>query len=279
MKNDLLNFQEISDYRGSLISFEELKNIPFEVKRVYYIYNVKKDMSRGLHAHKNLQQVLVCVKGSCVVKLDDGMSQQIYDLNKPFQGLLVDKMIWHEMYDFSEDCLLMAIANNYYDEDDYIRDYDEFLRQTVSISFETYNISYLNFSKKWLRDPEIKRLTMTPDFDDETQLKWFHSLQSKENYYIKGIKYKNKPIGAMGLKNINNNCGEYWGYIGEKKYWGIGLGKYLIEYSIRYAKSLGLEYLYLKVDETNKRAIRLYEKNNFKVQFLDNNIIYMIKNI
>jgi len=129
MKIKFINFEIKGDERGSLIAIEELKNIPFEIKRVYYIFNTKPNVRRGFHAHKNLKQVAICVKGSCKFLLDDG-KERIDEivLNKPNKGLLIEEMIWREMYDFSEDCVLLILANEYYDESDYIRDYDEFLR-------------------------------------------------------------------------------------------------------------------------------------------------------
>lgn len=126
--NKLMDFKEISDNRGSLVSLEEYRNIPFEIKRVYYIYNTSTDVSRGFHAHKELQQVLICVNGSCDVILDDGIEKQTYHLNKPSQGVFVDKMIWREMHNFSEDCVLVVWASRYYEDEDYIRDYKEFLK-------------------------------------------------------------------------------------------------------------------------------------------------------
>ena len=127
MNANIINFQTMGDTRGALVSLEQFKNIPFEIKRVYYIFDTKQGVARGFHAHKNLQQVLICVKGSCKVKLDDGQVKEEYDLNQPNQGLLVGEMIWREMHDFSEDCVLMVLASEYYDEEDYIRDYTKFL--------------------------------------------------------------------------------------------------------------------------------------------------------
>lgn len=121
-----MKFQIIGDERGSLISLEAMKNIPFNIKRVYYIYGVDSKLPRGFHAHKELQQVLVCVSGSCTVILDDGHVKSAHILNKPDQGILVDKMVWHEMQDFSEDCILMVLASDYYYEEDYIRNYKNF---------------------------------------------------------------------------------------------------------------------------------------------------------
>ncbi|WP_391120054.1 WxcM-like domain-containing protein [Psychrobacillus sp. L3] len=126
MEQSNMEFQVIGDERGSLISLEAMKNIPFNIKRVYYIYSVDPTLPRGFHAHKELQQVLVCVSGSCKIILDDGKVKSEYILDKPDKGLLVYKMIWHEMHDFSEDCVLMVLANDYYDEEDYLRDYEEF---------------------------------------------------------------------------------------------------------------------------------------------------------
>ena len=129
MKIKFINFEIKGDERGSLIAIEELKNIPFEIKRVYYIFNTKKNVRRGFHAHKNLKQVAICVKGSCKFLLDDGKERvDEIVLNKPNKGLLIEEMIWHEMYDFSEDGVLLILASEYYDESDYIRDYEEFLR-------------------------------------------------------------------------------------------------------------------------------------------------------
>ena len=128
-KNKVMNFKEIVDGRGSLVSLEACKNIPFEMKRVYYIYNTKTDESRGFHAHKELQQVLICVSGSCDVLLDNGKEKQTYHLNKPSQGIFVDKMIWREMHNFTEDCVLVVWASRYYEVEDYIRDYEEFLKE------------------------------------------------------------------------------------------------------------------------------------------------------
>jgi len=129
MKIKFIDFEIKGDERGSLIAIEEFKNIPFEIKRVYYIFNTKPNVRRGFHAHKNLKQVAICVKGSCKFLLDNG-KERIDEivLNKPNKGLLIEEMIWREMYDFSEDCVLLILANEYYDESDYIRDYDEFIK-------------------------------------------------------------------------------------------------------------------------------------------------------
>ncbi len=120
-------FQLIGDERGSLISLEANKNVPFDTRRVYYIFDTKRDVHRGFHAHKKLEQVLICVSGSCDVLLDNGSEKEVVKLNKKNEGLYIGTMIWREMFNFSPDCVLMVLASDYYDESEYIRNYEEFL--------------------------------------------------------------------------------------------------------------------------------------------------------
>lgn len=125
-------FQQHGDDRGMLIALEELKDIPFEIKRVYYMYDTKKDVHRGFHAHKNLEQILVCVSGSCKVRLDNGRENKVVTLETPYEGLYIAKSMWREMYDFSEDAVLLVLASDFYNEEDYIRDYDEFKKMVAN---------------------------------------------------------------------------------------------------------------------------------------------------
>ena len=121
-------FQPHGDERGQLISLEEYNDIPFTIKRVYYMYDTAEGVVRGHHAHKSLEQILICIHGSCKVKLDNGKETKVVHLEKPYEGLYVSNNIWREMYDFSPDAVLMVLASEIYDEKDYIRDYEEFLR-------------------------------------------------------------------------------------------------------------------------------------------------------
>ena len=122
-------FQQHGDQRGMLVALEELKDIPFEIKRVYYLYDTKQDVKRGGHAHKALEQILICVHGGCKVLLDNGAEKKVVSLEKPYEGLYIANDIWREMYDFSSDTVLLVLASNYYDESDYIRDYEIFLNE------------------------------------------------------------------------------------------------------------------------------------------------------
>lgn len=124
-------FQQHGDDRGMLVALEEYKDIPFEIKRVYYMYDTRADVHRGFHAHKNLEQILVCIHGACKILLDNGTEKKIVSLEKPYEGLYVSNDMWREMYDFSEDAVLLVLASEPYREEDYIRNYDEFLKQVA----------------------------------------------------------------------------------------------------------------------------------------------------
>ena len=120
-------FQPHGDDRGQLVALEEFKDIPFRIKRVYYMYDTGEGIVRGHHAHKRLEQILVCIHGSCKILLDNGYEKKAVSLEKPYEGLYIANDIWREMYDFSEDAVLLVLASELYCEEDYIRDYNEFL--------------------------------------------------------------------------------------------------------------------------------------------------------
>lgn len=128
MKIERFYAQQHGDTRGQLVALEEKKEIPFDIKRVYYIYDTKEGVRRGFHAHKSLKQLLICIHGSCKVLLDDGREKEIVILDKPYEGIFIQSNMWREMYDFSPDAVLLVLASEIYDETDYIRDYDRFLQ-------------------------------------------------------------------------------------------------------------------------------------------------------
>lgn len=120
------HFPAHGDDRGQLIAIEEMKDLPFDIKRVYYIYDTLPGVRRGFHAHRNLQQVLLCVSGSCKIHLDDGSETAEVTLDKPYEGLYISNNMWREMYDFTPGAVLLVLASEHYDEADYIRNYDDF---------------------------------------------------------------------------------------------------------------------------------------------------------
>jgi len=126
MEVKLLKFDEIKDNRGALVAIEGNKNIPFGIKRIYYIYGANKNTVRGKHAHRDLNQILICISGSCKILLDDGNEATEILLDRPNLGLFIGGMTWREMFNFTEDCTLMILADEYYNKNEYIRDYSEF---------------------------------------------------------------------------------------------------------------------------------------------------------
>ncbi|MDH0032431.1 MULTISPECIES: WxcM-like domain-containing protein [unclassified Acinetobacter] len=124
---DWIDLPNLGDERGSLVVAEVSKNIPFKVNRIYYIFDAKPDIPRGFHAHKALHQIAFCIKGKCRMIMENGTEKQEVWINQANKGLIIPPLVWHEMHDFSEDCVLLVLASEHYDESDYIRDYDEFL--------------------------------------------------------------------------------------------------------------------------------------------------------
>ena len=128
MNYKLFDMEVFGDERGKLVSLEGNKNIPFDIKRVYYIYDTLPEQARGQHAHQELEQVIIAIDGACQFVLDDGETRETVWLNRPDIGLYIGKNMWREMRHFSYGCKLMILASTYYDEKEYIRDYEEFKR-------------------------------------------------------------------------------------------------------------------------------------------------------
>ncbi len=124
----LLNFKDLGDERGKLVVIEGEQDIPFEIKRVFYIYGSDSTVVRGQHANIDSEFVLVNVAGKSKVKITDGKNVSIVELNKPMEAVYLPKMIWKEMYDFSADSVLLVLANTHYNGKEYIRSYDEYLK-------------------------------------------------------------------------------------------------------------------------------------------------------
>jgi dTDP-4-dehydrorhamnose 3,5-epimerase-like enzyme len=137
MNYKIIHIQKIGDPRGKLIFFESLKNVPFEIKRVYCIFDTQKNVSRGEHAHRSLEQVIVCLNGSCYFLLDNGLEKKEIVLEDPQMMLYIGKNMWRKMYNFSSNCILMVLASDFYDEKEYIRNYDEFLMSVQPSKHET----------------------------------------------------------------------------------------------------------------------------------------------
>lgn len=126
MDYNIIKFHEFGNHEGKLVSLEEEQNIPFKIKRVYYIWGTAKNVVRGKHAHKNLEQVIICMRGDCDFILDDGKDRITVHMDNPSVGLHIKNNIWREYTNFSDDCVVAVIASEHYDADDYIHSYEEF---------------------------------------------------------------------------------------------------------------------------------------------------------
>lgn len=124
---ELIELPDLGDERGGLSVIEGGNSIPFMPKRIYYIYGTDPLVSRGFHAHKELEQMAVCVSGACEMLLDNGKYKETIHMNSPKQGVMIPPMFWHEMHNFSSDCVLLVLASEHYNESDYIRNYKCFI--------------------------------------------------------------------------------------------------------------------------------------------------------
>ncbi len=127
MNYRLIKMPVHGDKRGKLVALESLSDIPFEIKRIYYMFDTLPNESRGFHAHSRLEQVVIAMDGACRFVLDDGKKRESVVLNRPDEGLYIGPGMWREMHDFSYGCKLVVIASEHYDEKEYIRNYDDFL--------------------------------------------------------------------------------------------------------------------------------------------------------
>ncbi len=125
----ILQFSDLGDERGKLVVLEGKRNIPIPIKRVFYIYGSDDTVVRGQHANRESEFVLINVAGESKVRITDGTEEFIVELNKPMMGVYIPRMIWKDMYDFSADSVLLVLASTYYDAKEYIRDFEEYLKE------------------------------------------------------------------------------------------------------------------------------------------------------
>src|SRR5690554_1050233 len=137
-------------------------------------------------------------------------------------------------------------------------------RTIIDIEFREYDRRMLEKSWEWLKDPEIKELTFTPDMNKESQEKWFLSLKNRKDYFISGVWRNEEPIGVVGLKHITSTDGELFGFIGEKSYWGKAIGVDMMEYVLNKGRSLGLISVYSVIGKDNINSYKLHSRFGFK---------------
>lgn len=128
MMGRVFDLPKIEDPRGNLTVAEQMKSVPFEIRRVYWVYDVPSGEHRGGHAHRHCHEFIIAVSGSFTVTLDNGQAKKSFLLNHPFQGLLVETGVWRTLEDFSSGAVCLVLAEDFFDEDDYIRNYDDYLQ-------------------------------------------------------------------------------------------------------------------------------------------------------
>lgn len=131
-KYHIINFPKITEPRGNLSFIEQNEHIPFSIKRVYYLYDVPSGATRGGHAHRTLQEMVIALSGSFDIVLDDGKEKKTFFLNRPHYGLLIPPCVWRELENFSSNSVALALASDIYIEEDYIRDYEVFKKMVAS---------------------------------------------------------------------------------------------------------------------------------------------------
>jgi len=257
------------DARGTLAFVEAGKQLPFEARREFHLFELQAGVARGGHAHKACHQFLIAMVGQFTVTTDDGAEVRSWDLRSPTQGLHVPPGHWVELTPAADGAVLSVLASHGYDESDYIRDRERFeewervRRSSAEVSFGEFNRETLDLSFDWLADPEIRQLTETPVIEKGAQLRWFTGLPSRSDYKVWGVSYQGKPVGVVGLKRIEAATAEYFGYIGVKSCWGKGIGSAMLDFAEKQAGLLGLRRLELRVINDNPRARTLYLRRGF----------------
>lgn len=127
----IIELPKITDHRGNLTFIESGRHIPFDIKRAYYLYDVPGGAKRAAHGHRNLHQFMISMSGSFDVTLDDGHARQVFNLNRSYYGLYIPPMMWRDLDNFSSGAVCMVLASDFYDESDYFRDYEEFLKAVL----------------------------------------------------------------------------------------------------------------------------------------------------
>ncbi|MFZ5890631.1 MAG: GNAT family N-acetyltransferase [Myxococcota bacterium] len=149
----------------------------------------------------------------------------------------------------------------------------------MALKFVDYDRRFLVASRRWLRDPEIAALTMTPPFTDEGQERWFAALPSKTDYLVWGVELDGEPVGVIGLKGIRPERAEYFGYLGEKSAWGHGIGHEMVTTALAKAKAIGCSRVALRVWNENQRAIGLYRRHGFELVREDGSELLMERDV
>ena len=275
----IVNFRQNGDDRGYLVAMEgESEEIPFLIRRAFYIYGSNSEVVRGCHANYNTEFMLINVNGKCRIRTDNGNgSIHDYELDERNKGVYIPAMVWKDMYDFSDDCIMLALASEHYDPDEYIREYDLFVRRVREDSnrrLRPLQDKDAVYMLEWMTDPDINRYFGFPLEDISIDsVRRFIKRASKENVedeapanlHFAIVDGSDEYYGTVSLKNINwqDKSAEYaisTRAIAKHR----GYGQFATREIIRIAfEKLHLEQVYLYVLVDNGAAIKMYRKCGF----------------
>lgn len=265
-----IDFPLLGDDRGSLVALEAGKLIPFQIKRTYYIFGTKVGVSRGFHAHKTLRQVAVCVSGKCRMLLDDGVSKTNIWLDSPCKGVLIDPMVWHEMHEFSENCVMLVLASDHYDESDYIRDYQEFKRssgmrlESKTIRLRLVEESDAEFILKLRLDERYNKYISEVNPDVDAQRAWIRGYKKEElegkQFYFVIEKLDGTPCGTVRVYDLREDsfCWGSW-ILNENKTRFAALESAFLVYKFGF-DVLGYRKSHFEVMNGNEKVVSFHEK-------------------
>lgn len=275
----LVSFRQSGDERGYLVAMEgESDEIPFLIRRAFYIYGSNSGVVRGCHANYNTEFILINVNGRCRIKTDNGNgSVQDYELNERNKGVYIPAMVWKDMYDFSDDCIMLALASEHYDPDEYIRDYELYkmrIREDADRRLRPLENKDAEFMLEWMLDPNINRFFKFSLEDISIDsVRHFIRRASREtaddeepsNLHYAVVDGADEYYGTVSLKNIDwqDKTAEYaisTRAIAKHR----GYGQFATREIIKIAfEKLHLEQIYLYVLIDNEAAIRMYRKCGF----------------
>lgn len=289
----MIKFKGFFDERGGLVAIENNKNLPFEIKRVYYIYNVPQGLERGFHSHRNLEQVLIAVSGSVKIRVKDGKNEETYELKNPDEGLFIGNMIWREMFDFSDKAVLLVLANHEYNPDDYIKDYKEYLNiskeyfkdkdrlndilSTDTLNLDLVDVNDAEFLYNLRTNKELTKYISPISGSIADQIEWINKYKIKEyqgkEFYFCISDLNNEKLGFVRLYNIDYNkkvltFGSFLLKENHPKLTALESMIIMLNISFDY---LNMEKVELDVRINNEHAKHFYQRFGF-VKTKENNI-------
>ncbi len=280
----LVEFHNFKDDRGNLVAIENPKNLDFPINRIYYIYGVDSDAERGFHSHKILHQVLIVVSGSVKIRISTNNEEETVLLDDPSKGLYIGPMIWREMYDFSKDAVLLVLASEKYDESDYIRDKDEYLKlaseyfsnndKDIVMHSKNFKMKYVtlgdaDFILKLRTNETLGQYISPTDNSLYKQISWLNEYKKRERekkeFYFKTYN-DNEDIGFFRLYNIDYNKKEltFGSFIfKENKPKYAAIESIIVAMEIAF-KKLQVQKVYLDVRVKNIKAKNFYNRFGFQ---------------